>query len=78
MLLRGGNPEFSEITKPTSNKASSWMEKVIRTIIFLKMYIFNVENWLLGQNLAFYFRLLMIEQRRWETHFSKPKLHFLP
>ncbi len=57
MLLRGENPEFLEITKPTSNEARSWMDKVIGTIIFLKMYIFNVQTWLLGQNLAFNFRL---------------------
>ncbi len=77
MLQRGGNPEFSEITRPTSNKASSWMNKVIRTIMFLKMYRFNVQNWLLGQNLSFYFWLLIIEQTRWETHFLKRKMALL-
>jgi hypothetical protein len=32
---------------------------------------------LLGQNLAFYFRLLIIEQTRCEKHFSKPKMALL-
>jgi hypothetical protein len=61
----GRNPEFSEITRLISDEASSWMDKVIVTITFLKMYRFNVENWLLGQNLFFYFSLLIIEQTRW-------------
>jgi hypothetical protein len=38
MLLRGRNPEFLEITRPTSNEASSFIDKVIGSIIFLRMY----------------------------------------
>jgi hypothetical protein len=43
----GRNPEFSEITRLISDEASSWMDEVIVTITFLKMYRFNVQNWLL-------------------------------